>query len=97
MIGFFVRVQKPGFSPFFGTFFKFFGKPDIFSKNFLTRFTWNKKLQHHAKNQNKWMNGSSDMKADGQTNGLFFASRAPLKWRTDNVLTDSLNFSELLN
>ena len=70
MIGFFARVQKPRFSPFFGTFFKFFGKPDIFSKMFLTRFTWITKLQHHAKNQKKWMNGSPDMKTDGLTDGL---------------------------
>ena len=67
VIGFFARGQKHGFSPFFGTFFKFFGKPDNFSKIFPTRFTCITKLQDHAKNQNKWMNGSQDMRTDGLT------------------------------
>ena len=72
MTGFRENFEKPGFSPFFGTFFKFFGTPDIFSKMFLTSFSWNIKLNHPAKNQNKRMNGSPDdnRRTDGRTDGL---------------------------
>ena len=69
MTGFRENSEKPPFSPFFGTFFKFFGKPDFFSKIRLSRFTRNTKLQLHAKNQKKLMNGSPDMKTDGRTDG----------------------------
>ena len=61
MTSFRENLKKDRFSPFFGTFFKFFGKPDFFPKIFLTRFTWNKKLHHHAKNQKKLMNRSPDV------------------------------------
>ena len=61
------KVQKPPFSPFFGTFFNIFGKPDFFLKIRFSRFTRNTKLQLHAKNQKKLMNGSPDMKTDGHT------------------------------